>query len=197
MHRLIIGVSLAFVTWLVGLAIFITTLPAPASESAALTAKEPDGVVVYTGGGSRISAGMALFANGAGERLLISGVNPDTSRETLAGLWEGTPELFECCVDLGRQADSTSGNASEAAAWAAANKQQHIVLVTSEFHMPRSLSETRARMPDAAITPYAVQSGYLDEAGRPVSRDAWRKLAGEYNKFLLSRGKHIFSSISA
>ena len=42
-------------------------------------------------------------------------------------------------------------------------------------------------MPDAALTPYPVASGYLDENGRPVSLEAWEKLAGEYIKYLLAR----------
>ncbi len=174
--------------WAAGLVAFIAHLP-PAPSTAPAQA---DGVVVYTGGGGvRISTGMALFAEGAGKRLLISGVHPDTSAARLSDFWVGPKDLFECCVDLGRQALTTEGNAAELRDWATNHNYKNIILVTSDYHMPRAMTVTRARMPDAAITPYAVSSGYLDKKGRPASIDATMKLAGEYSKFLLARVKAL------
>ncbi|GJL95537.1 MAG: hypothetical protein DHS20C05_19420 [Hyphococcus sp.] len=190
MQRLILGIILIGLLWAIGLAAYIADLPAPARNAPAKT----EAVAVYTGGGgARISAGMAVFANGGGERLLISGVHPDTTRERLSELWSGNSKLFECCVDLGREARSTQGNALELAKWAGENDFRHVLLVTSEYHMPRAIAETRTRLPDATIMPYAVASGYLDEKGRPVSRLAWEKLAGEYTKFLLARSKSLLN----
>ncbi len=175
--------------WAVGLVIFIATLPrTPAAAPASA-----DGVVVYTGGGGlRISTGMAIFADGAGERLLISGVHPDTSATRLSDFWVGPKERFDCCVDLGREALTTEGNASELHDWALNHHYQKIILVTSDYHMPRAMAVTRSRMPQAAITPYAVASGYLNAKGRPASLDAVASLAGEYTKFLLARVKALF-----
>ncbi len=190
MRRLVFGLVLIGVVWLVGLAAFITALPKPTTGAPARS----DAVIVYTGGGgARITAGMTLLADGAAERLLISGVHPDISRENVAEFWTGAPELFECCVDLGWEARSTTGNAGEAARWAAEHNAKNIVLVTSDFHMPRALAESRITMPDASITPHVVASGYLDEEGKPTSISAWRHLAGEYNKFILARTKAIFA----
>jgi uncharacterized SAM-binding protein YcdF (DUF218 family) len=112
----------------------------------------------------------------------------------MADLWKGDAELFDCCVDLGREARTTIGNASEAATWADTHNASRIVLVTSEYHMPRALTETRMQMRNATITPFVVSSGYLDEDGRPKSREAWEKLAGEYTKFLLAKTKGFFAS---
>ncbi len=193
MRSIILGLALAGGVWLVGLAAFVTTLPEPTRGPF----DDNDAVIVYTGGGGkRISSAMALFAGGAGERMLISGVHPETTRANMASLWEGDSDLFECCVDLGREARSTIGNASEAAKWAAAHNANRIVLVTSDYHMPRAYAETRAKMPGAAITPYVVPSGYLDENGRPLSLDAWEQLAGEYTKFLLAKANGFFASFS-
>lgn len=186
MQRILFSLVLIFLIWLVGLAAFITTLPAPSSETPSGT----DGVIVYTGGGgARILAGMSLFASGSGKRLLISGVNPTVTRANIEDLWTGPPELFECCVDLGLEARSTLGNAGEAAKWVDEHQTNNIVLVTSDYHMPRAMAATRARLPGKTITPYVVASGYLDENGRPLSRNAWEKLAGEYTKFLLAKVK--------
>lgn len=192
MRRLVFGLVLVSVAWLVGLAAFITTLP----RAGANPPPRSDLVVVYTGGGgARIAEGMSLLADGAAERLLISGVHPDITRENVADLWQGAPELFDCCVDLGWEARSTIGNAGEAARWTQEHGATRILLVTSDYHMPRAMTESRITMPNVEITPHPVVSGYLNDKGRPASRKAWEKLAGEYNKFILAKIKGLFASV--
>ena len=192
MQRLVLGLTFVALLWAIGFVLFIRDLPVPADEPPIRV----DGVVVYTGGGgARIMAAMMLFADGAGDRLLISGVHPDTSRERLSEFWDGANEKFDCCVDIGREALTTTGNAEELSDWAAQNEYQYIALVTSDYHMPRAIAATRKKMPDVTIYPYAVSSGYLDESGRPTSLTAWRKLAGEYSKFVLARVRSFFASL--
>ena len=188
MNKIILSFVLLCAAWLVGLAMFIASLPQPSSAAP----DRHDAIVVYTGGGgARISAGMALLSDDAAPRMLISGVHPDTTREAVANLWSGDPALFECCVELGWKAQTTIGNADEAAGWASAQDAQRILLVTSDFHMPRALAETRRAMPDAEITPHVVASSLLNDKGRPQSRKAWKKITGEYMKFLLARVKAL------
>ncbi|MBL4619992.1 MAG: YdcF family protein [Marinicaulis sp.] len=190
MRRLILGFILISLIWAIGLAAFVGGLPSPSQSTPART----QAIAVYTGGGgARIVAGMALFADGAGNRLLISGVHPDTSRARVAEFWKGAPELFDCCVDLGREALSTDGNAAEVSQWVSRNDYNSIVIVTSDYHMPRALAASRTQMPDVTIHSYVVASGYLDPDGRPNSLTARRALAGEYSKFLLARVKAFFS----
>lgn len=192
-RRVLLGLMFAGLLWTAGLAAFISALP----EASSGMPDKADGVVVYTGGGgARIVTAMSIFAAGGGQRLLISGVHPDTSRERLSDLWDGAPELFECCVDLGHEARSTKGNALEAVKWARANNYTGVLLVTSDYHMPRSILETKKEFGDIAVTPYVVSSGYLDSKGRPQSRQAWGKLAGEYTKYLLAHVKALFSFIN-
>ncbi len=180
----------AAVLWTLGFAVFVARLPAPSADKPRFA----DGVVVYTGGGgARISAAMDIFANGAGERLLISGVHPGTSRERLSEFWRGEPARFDCCVDLGHEALSTEGNAGELKGWAQTHRYKKIILVTSEYHMPRAIISTRAKMKDAELTPFAVPSGYVDAGGRPASLTALAKLSGEYNKFLLAYANAMFA----
>jgi len=189
-QRLILGLILISLIWAVGLVAFVGGLPAPSQSVPART----EAIAVYTGGGgARIVAGMALFADGAGDRLLISGVHPDTSRTRVAEFWKGAPELFDCCVDLGREALSTDGNATEVSEWVNRNDYSSIVIVTSDYHMPRALAASRIQMPDVTIYSYVVASGYLDPDGHPNSLAAWRALAGEYSKFLLARVRLFFS----
>jgi len=190
-RTLALGVVAAVLLWAFGLAAFMTAVPG--AGAAAL--RQADGVIVYTGGGgARIAAAMTIFQEGTGQRLLISGVNPGTSKERLSELWKGAPEMFECCVDLGHEARTTEGNAAEAAQWVKEHRFRHVVLVTSDYHMPRAVVLTKARMREAEITPYPVASGYLNGDGRPVSLEAWRKVVGEYDKYVLSRGMAFLTS---
>lgn len=183
----LIGLALL---WAGGFAIFLFSLPKPGGGAPALS--PADGIAVYTGGGGvRISNAMALLADGAGERLLISGVHPDTSAARLAEFWVGPAERFDCCVDLGREALTTEGNADELKTWAETHRYRRIILVTSDFHMPRAMAVTRARMKDAEITPYSVSSGYIRSNGLPASAEAAARLAGEYTKYLLARLKAL------
>lgn len=187
MRRLLIFFAALALAWIAGLAVFLAVLPkAPPATAHA------DGIVVYTGvGGARIATAMSLLDGGAGRRLLISGVNPEISRAEVAKMWPGEVEAFECCVDLGLEARSTTGNAIEVRDWARRNDFRSIILVTSDYHMPRALLETDALMPDAEIVPYPVGSGLIGESGWPASIAACRPLAVEYTKYLAVRVKTL------
>lgn len=184
-RRIGLGIAALALIWAAGLLMFLAFLPKQQDNAA-----RADGIVVYTGiGGARIATAMTLLDEGAGQRLLISGVNPEISRDEVAKLWPGDAAGFDCCVDLGLEARSTVGNAIEVRDWALQNGFHRIILVTSDYHMPRALLETRAHMPDADILAHPVQSGYLDASGRPTNLGAWRPLAMEYTKYLAVRVK--------
>jgi len=144
-----------------------------------------DGIVVFTGGRDRIAVAANLLVRGLGQRLLISGVNPATPRRDLEGLAPEMQRLSDCCIDLGRQAQDTIGNARETADWAATHGFQSLLVVTSAFHLPRSLTELSGVMPDAVLTGVPVTSPHL-------ARSWWRDRAGirllsaEYLKYLAS-----------
>jgi uncharacterized SAM-binding protein YcdF (DUF218 family) len=124
---------------------------------------QADAIVALTGGsGLRISVGMDLLEAGAGKRLLISGVNPDTTRQEIAAIAEGPEDLFACCVDIGQEARTTIGNATEAADWAASHGFKTLILVTSDFHMPRSVLELGRTMPDQTLIAYPVRGVTID-----------------------------------
>jgi uncharacterized SAM-binding protein YcdF (DUF218 family) len=136
---------------------------------------------------------MSLLNQGVARRLLISGVNPTVTRPELAALWPGDPDLFDCCVDLGLEAQTTDGNAAELGDWTRAHGFTSLILVTSDFHMPRALLLARDRLPGVEITPYPVASGLLGPGGTPSSVAGWRRLNAEYAKFLAARAKTFVS----
>lgn len=155
--------------------------PAPAE------AERVDGIVVLTGGFERVVTGLDLMSEGRGRRLLISGVHrSNRSPEELSRrIGEIAPS---CCIDLGYRAMNTIGNALEAQDWARRWGFQSLLIVTSDFHMPRSLAEFSLAMPDIKLIAYPVPSRYARTAwweSRPLAQS----LVGEYVKFLASTAR--------
>jgi len=143
-----------------------------------------DGIIVLTGGRARLETGLKLLENGRGRRLLISGVNPMANRHTLMTVTHADPRFFECCVDLGRQAINTIGNAEESARWVEKNSYRAVFIVTNNYHMPRSLSELKRKMPGTELIPYPVEQNISEGGGVLQSFERLRILMTEYVKFL-------------
>ena len=150
-----------------------------ALRSADLETARADGIVALTGGTARIDSALALLAEGRARRLLITGVHPQTSQRQLEQLTGASPALFQCCIDIDRSALDTRGNAEEAQRWAAANGVRRLLVVTSDYHMPRAMLEFERRMPEVTLLPRPVAS---PEAGAA----AWRLWLSEYAKYLLA-----------
>jgi uncharacterized SAM-binding protein YcdF (DUF218 family) len=149
-----------------------------------------DGIIVLTGGQSRLGAAIDLLKAGKGKRLLISGVNPHAGRRALREVTGGDKQLFRCCVDIDHVALDTVGNAEQSAKWVAAHDYGRVILVTNNYHMPRSLLEMHRLLPDASVEPYPVVNSRLDDGSWLIKPDALRVLATEYVKYLaaLARG---------
>jgi uncharacterized SAM-binding protein YcdF (DUF218 family) len=148
-------------------------------------------IVALTGGSmERLTTGVRLLEQRKGERLLISGVNRVvTDEELLQAALEVDPELARCCIDLGRSAQDTLGNASETAAWAREHHYTRIILVTDDYHMPRSQAELSLAMPEAEIYPYPVRTRWTDPALWRSDLGAASRIGAEYVKYLVIRGR--------
>jgi uncharacterized SAM-binding protein YcdF (DUF218 family) len=149
---LAVAAGLALATFLAGFVVFVITV----ARYEPLVTAQADGIVVLTGGERRLSVAAALLSGKRGKRLLISGANPIATRHDLFQRSGLSAELFKCCVDVGYDAHDTSGNAFETKAWARANHFARLIIVTSSYHMPRTLTEFGRAMPDTALVPYPV-----------------------------------------
>ncbi len=168
--------------WLLGLLVFLTAIP---RERMALSGRA-DAAVVLTGGMDRLGAGMALLTADKAGRLLISGVHPDTTRQDLLQRLDDPKNRFDCCVDLDRRALDTEGNATETARWVSENGFTSLIVVTSHYHMPRSMREFRDAMPDVELIPYPVFPDGVDVNRWWIHAGTGRLVIGEYTKFLAS-----------
>ena len=157
---------------------------------------EADGIVALTGASSlRLAAAAELLEEGKARRLLISGVNPAAKRADVRDVARDVGREWDCCVDLGFRAADTRGNASEIAAWAHRRRYRSLIVVTADYHMPRSMLELRASLPGVALHPYPVATGTL-EARRwwRQSTDA-RRMAVEYSKYLVVLARSALLSL--
>ncbi|MEK9970249.1 MAG: ElyC/SanA/YdcF family protein, partial [Ferrovibrio sp.] len=106
--------------------------------------------------------------------------------------------LFECCVDLGFEADDTAGNAAETASWAAARGYKTIRLVTANYHMPRALVEFGRALSAFTVLPHPVRSDAMRVEDWWQRRTATAFLLGEYTKYVAALLRaHLGSQLSA
>ena len=113
----------------------------------------------------RLDAAIELLKSGKGERLLISGVHPSTSSKSLQAATGSDRALFSCCVDIDRAALDTIGNAEESAKWVRSHAYEKVILVTNNYHMPRSLLEMGRLLDREELDPYPVVNSKLDKGG--------------------------------
>ncbi len=193
--RTLIALGVVVLLWLAGLLVFadrvIESTPAVEPDAPA------DAIVVLTGASDmRLKEGMRLLDRRKGQRLLISGVNREVKRTELMNVTEGSKRLFECCVDLGYEAENTVGNAREIADWARGHDFYNLIVVTSDYHMPRALLEIKADMPEAKLIAYPVPSPDLDTRKWWKSPKGTRILLIEYDKYLAILARDMILSIS-
>lgn len=146
-----------------------------------------DGIVAMTGGAQRIGDAIDLLAGGRGKRLLISGVNERTTREEIIRLNPAQEQWISCCVDLDYRARNTIGNAIETRRWMRRHRFGTVAVVTSSYHMPRTLVELRhALNAGETVIPYPVVTEGLEIERWWADPAATRLLGAEYLKFLVA-----------
>jgi uncharacterized SAM-binding protein YcdF (DUF218 family) len=168
------GMILLLVMLVIGFIVFANSVDRERSEPAYAA----DGIVVLTGGVSRIDEAMKLLAKGKAKRVLITGVNRETSKEQLKDLASQGDQYFTCCVDIDKEARNTIDNATETAEWVAVHRYGSLIVVTSNYHMPRALAELARAMPGVKFFPYPV-------VDNNVHVERWWKFPGT-TKLLLS-----------
>ncbi len=145
-----------------------------------------DGIVALTGAAARIPDAIELLATNRGKRLLITGVHRATSSKEIARLTPLYTKYFTCCIDLDRTALNTLGNALETRRWAREHNFNSLIVVTSNWHMPRAMAELEHQLPDVTLTPYPVISEKVKSEPWWSSVDTARFLFAEYLKYILA-----------
>jgi uncharacterized SAM-binding protein YcdF (DUF218 family) len=148
--------------------------------------RNADGIVVLTGAASRIPDAIELLAAERGKRLLITGVHRATSAKEIARLTPLYSKFFTCCIDLDRSALNTFGNALETRRWAREHNFSSLIVVTSNWHMPRAMAELSHQLPDVALIAFPVMSEKVKNEPWWSSLETARFLFAEYLKDLFA-----------
>lgn len=147
---------------------------------------ETDAIVVLTGGAKRIQAAVSLLQKNEGKRLFISGVNPRVNENQLRRVSGADPDLFECCIEFGNEAEDTFGNGKEITAWAADNEFESLTVVTNDYHMRRSLYELEEISTKIRFEPYPIKSLDMDDYAWVTDTESLRLLIREFIKLNLA-----------
>lgn len=182
---LLVGGSLAFLGGFAAFATHIARLTTPTDLPSA------DAIIVLTGGEKRLTAAVDLLEAGKGKRLLISGVHPKARLSDLRRATGGDSRLFNCCVDLDHTALDTIGNAEESAKWVESHNWDKVIIVTNNYHMPRSLLELKRYMTEAELFPYPVVNTHLEGGEWITNRAALRVLFTEYAKYIAALFRRV------
>jgi uncharacterized SAM-binding protein YcdF (DUF218 family) len=161
---------------------FVRHVPA---EEVSLT-RNADGIVALTGGASRIADAIELLASGRGRRLLISGAYRATNSNEISRLNPEFERWVRCCVDFDRSLN-TLGNAIETKRWAQSRGFQSLIVVTSNYHMPRALAEIAHQLPDVALVPFPVVTDRQRAERWWVGWGTTRRMFIEYVKFVFAK----------
>ncbi len=189
---LLYGVLTIFIAWALGFVLFTRYINSFDID----TNTKTDAIIVLTGGRNRISEGIRLLNENLADKLFISGVPENIS----IGQIEKQAKIKaddENKIELGRKAKNTIENAIETEEWIKKNNIKSIRLVTSSYHIPRSLQE---------FIVYVTMGNDLEVVLNPIyspnvnhkwwkSWGTFRLLMMEYNKFLIvyvCRHLHIY-----
>ena len=141
-----------------------------------------DAIIALTGGKNRITEAAQLLQSGLAKRMFISGVQKDISLNEISRI-QKVDISQKGKIELENRSTNTIENAIETGDWIRKNNIKSIRLVTSNYHIPRSMEEFQSQNPKIKIIPHPV---YSDN----VSPKWWKNhgsfylIASEYNKFL-------------
>lgn len=184
--RLLFDALLGVVVLLViGFFLFVDTIEREQRDPV----RSADGIAVLTGGVARIDEAMKLLSRQKAKRLLITGVNRTTTAEELKQLSSQGDQYFSCCVDIDHEARNTIDNATETSQWVARLHYDSIIVVTSNYHMPRALAELARVMPEVTLIPYSVVDNNAHLERWWTYPGTTRLLLSEYIKYLLALGR--------
>ena len=146
-----------------------------------LNKKESERIVLLTGDKFRILEVLKILNSEIGNKLLISGVNKEISIEEIKKEFPKFNQLFNCCVELESISTNTFENVREIFFWKKNNNIKNILLITSDYHLPRVELEVNRLLLDKETFYYGVK---YDNQKINIRM---KKLIVEYIKYLRTK----------
>jgi uncharacterized SAM-binding protein YcdF (DUF218 family) len=163
--------------WCYGLYRFLETI-----SYCSIPNDKTDAIVIFTGEKGRISQGLELLKVYPNTPILVSGVGHDLHSLPMA---KKIQKDIMGDITLGRDARNTLGNAEETKQWAQQRGIKSVRLVTSHYHMPRSLILLHRAIPDLTIIAHPIISDNFQSEGWWNNQKVYRMIVVEYNKYLV------------
>lgn len=169
---------------MIGLGVYYIQIPKAQTEYH----RDVDAVVILTGGSMRLDSGFEAFKNSNAKKILISGVGKGVQKQDILKNLKANYEINYDDIILGELAKSTDDNAVEAKIFMDLNNYNSMLLVTSNYHIPRSTFIFRMMMPNFDISPLAVDNSPEDYRIKLI--------INEYNKLLGAIVFHFYDQTS-
>ena len=143
---------------------------------------DSDGIAVLTGGKGRISLGLNLFSENTNLQLIISGVDKQVSIDTIVPV----DLKNRANITIDKVSESTIQNAKVVSKWTTKHKLQKITIITSYYHMPRSMFLMQSLAPGVNFYPYPVRRFFSGKTSIKEDMFYYFFLTEEYIKYLVS-----------
>ena len=143
---------------------------------------QTDGIAVLTGGKGRIDLGLELFIRNKNLRLIISGVDKKVSDKSIIPY--NIKNKTRITID--KVSETTYENAKIINEWTSKYKLQNVTVITSYYHMPRSMMLIKSLTPSINFYAYPVEKKVSNKISFRESMPYYFFLTEEYVKYLLS-----------
>ncbi|MDA1136534.1 MAG: YdcF family protein [Proteobacteria bacterium] len=165
--------------------------------------KEAANFVILTGGSNRIKEGLKLIKGFSKLELmnidiLISGTGKGFTKSNISELLLKNDLLnmfIECCLELDSKSKNTRSNALETLKWVNKNSIKQLILITSNYHMPRAFLEFKNKMPNLKIIKYPITPEKHNINNWIYSYETFSLIFLEYCKFLIAHSRINISKI--
>ena len=143
---------------------------------------QTDGIAVLTGGKGRINLGLELFNKNKNLKLIISGVDKKVSDKSIIP----NDFLNKSNITIDKDSESTYQNAKIVNNWATKYKLKNVSIITSYYHMPRSMILMQLLVPSVNFYAYPVKKKVSNKISFKEDIFYYFFLSEEYIKYLLS-----------
>ena len=150
-------------------------------------------IVILTGGSNRIKDGLKIInnfdkSNKVDLKILVSGTGKGFTKTSLKKSVNSDfdVKLIDCCIELDSISKNTYSNASETLKWTEKYNIKKIILITSNYHMPRALLEFKNQMPGLKIFTYPITPRKHNIDNWLASFETFHLIFKEYSKFLIA-----------
>ncbi len=98
--------------------------------------------------------------------------------------------VIDCCVDVDHARDTVE-NAASTREWASQRGFSSLIVVTSDYHMPRTMAELAGAMPGTRLIAFPVNSPEIDLSAWWRDSQVFSLLAREYGKYLVAKARQL------